>query len=242
MLLKNKFLIIAATHGDETIGLKIIEYLKGFPLKDKFDSLIGNPEALKRKRRFIDVDLNRAYPGKNKSLSYEETRAREILKIAKRYKYIIDIHQTISSSENIIIVPHKKIVDENIKRIRINKIILWPSTSGRKTGSLAQFLPNCLEVEIGTKGRKTKEIVSSISKLIIDFINSFEKKEMSSGNKKIYLVYGKLMKNEYQGKQLKDFKKIRIKSETFVPLLVNQYLKNGILCYKMRPVYCGKKY
>ena len=55
--------------------------------------------------------------------------------------------------------------------------------------------------------------------------------------KKIYYVYGKLLlKDSPFGVELKDFKKVSINGETFYPLLVNQYIKEGIVCYKMRDV------
>jgi len=58
-----KILFIVATHGDEKIGVEVIERLRTKKLDRFFDYLVANPKALEKNTRFIDVDLNRSYPG-----------------------------------------------------------------------------------------------------------------------------------------------------------------------------------
>lgn len=238
--LNKKILIIAATHGDEPIGVAIAERLKSSlgPDKGRVDFLIANPRAYALKKRFIDADLNRVYPGRAGSAKYEERRAATIYRLAGRYRYLIDIHQLAYGRENLIIVPKDKISDEKlIKRVGIKKVILWPSTSGRATGPLAQFFTNCLELEIATAGKSYQRVVDDSAIMLRDFIKNIDQSSRKSPRQTRYLVYGRLLIEAVpRQRRLEDFKRTGIKSEIFYPLLVNQYLARGIACYKMKKI------
>ncbi|MBU4512118.1 hypothetical protein KKD19_02645, partial [Patescibacteria group bacterium] len=55
--------------------------------------------------------------------------------------------------------------------------------------------------------------------------------------KEVYYVFGKLMDGEIdKAEELKDFEEVMLRGEKFYPLLVGQYLKRGIVCYKMRRI------
>jgi len=238
--LKKKILIIAATHGDEPIGVAIAERLKSSlgTDKERVDFLIANPRAYAIQKRFIDTDLNRVYPGREGSAKYEERRAAIIYKLAGRYRYLIDIHQLAYGRENLIIVPKDKIGDEElIKRVGIKKVILWPSTSGRATGPLAQFFTNCLELEIATAGKSYQRVVDDSAIMLRDFIKNIDQPFSKSSRQTRYLVYDRLLVEAWpRQRRLQDFKRTGVKRETFYPLLVNQYLARGIACYKMKKI------
>ena len=230
-----KILILCATHGDEKIGNEIIKRInpKFFGL---FDFLIANPKALAKNRRFIDFDLNRAYPGQKKSKLYEKRRAFEILKIAKKYKYIIDIHEAKCGTEDFIIIPRKKISKKfPLNLIDLQKVLLWPDPKG----PLSQILPNSIELEFGMKKRNREKAVKRGSDVVEYFLININSKKIKENQKKFYFVYGKIPATE-KIENLEDFKMKKIKGESFYPLLVNQYLKNGILCYKMKKIKGGK--
>src|SRR6267154_533327 len=96
---KSKILIIGATHGDEPIGVNVARKLIRQPgMRKRFDLVIGNPRAFRKRRRFIDVDLNRGAPGRINSSKYESRRASALLRLAKRYRFVIDIHSTTARS------------------------------------------------------------------------------------------------------------------------------------------------
>lgn len=240
-LKKDKILLIAATHGDEALGVRVVEQLKKSGIADCFDFIIGNPRAYKNAQRFVQSDMNRLYPGKKNSHIYEETQAWRNLRLAKNYRYIIDIHEA-QSKDDFMIIPQDRISSEElVAAVPVKKIVLWPSTSGRKTGPLGKFLDNCLEIEFGTKGLSEKVATTKAKKVLVQAIKNLSDKKIGQKGqrfikKQIYLVYGKLMKIEGMVpiKKLKDFRKISLLQEKFIPLLVGQYLTSGIICYKMK--------
>ena len=124
-----------------------------------------------------------------------------------------------------------------INRIGIKKIIFWPSTSGRPTGPLAQFFDNCLELEIATGIKTYRTAVKDAADLLRDFIDNLDRKDKASTKKDRYLVYGKQLESELSPKrQFQDFKKTKVRQETFYPLLVSQYRADGIICYKAKKI------
>jgi predicted deacylase len=232
--MKKKILIIAATHGDEKIGTQVIARLKKRKLDVYFDFLVANQKAFKKNVRFVDFDLNRAYPGDKYSKLYEKRRASEILLIAQRYQYVIDIHEAKKGINNFHIIPQKKIINKRLLELTdLNTVLLWPDPKG----PLGQVLDNIIELEFGMKGKSREKIVSvavKIAEKIIKRVYQIDI-EYSPSKKVLYYVYGKLMvKDAPKRIKLKDFKKAKVGKEIFYPLLVGQYPKEGILCYKMR--------
>lgn len=58
-----KLLIIAATHGNELLGIKLYQFLlaQHSALLESIDFVIGNPRAYAAHKRYIQSDLNRSY-------------------------------------------------------------------------------------------------------------------------------------------------------------------------------------
>jgi succinylglutamate desuccinylase len=101
-----KVLLNTFTHGNERIGEKVSAEIRA-----TYSSLIGkgldiqiaNEEAYRQNKRFIEVDLNRAFPG-NTEGSYEERRAYQIASHINEYAIVIDVHSTESGSGDMVIV------------------------------------------------------------------------------------------------------------------------------------------
>lgn len=231
-----KILFIIATHGDEKIGLEVIERLKVKKLNRFFDCLIANPRALRKNARFIEVDLNRSYPGAKNSKLYEKKRAYENLQKAKKYQYVIDIHEASQGINNFVIVPRERLSKSfPVNLINLKTILLWPNPKG----SLSQILENAIELEFGMKNKKRKEVIRVARNIIEKFIKDIyrNKRENKRQKQKLYYVYGNLKRKEFSDKKkkLRDFCRAKINGETFYPLLVGQYLRDGVICYKMKP-------
>jgi succinylglutamate desuccinylase len=231
-----EILIIGATHGNEKIGVQVINNLKRKGYGKFFDYLIANPNALTANKRFIDFDLNRAYPGDKDSPLYEKRIAYDNLKTAKRYKYIIDVHEASSGKDDFIIIPRKTIDGSfPLQFINLKRVLLWPDPKG----PLSQVLNKSIELEFGVKGRSRKSVVKKAIGTIEKFISyysSFKAKSVPNQEKEIFYVYGKLLAKDKKDLETKltDFKLKKIDKEVFYPLLTGQYLKDGIICYKMR--------
>lgn len=100
--------ILGSVHGNERMGIKVIEALKGLlageKIKGEIFLIVGNPAAYERDVRFVDCDLNRLF-GKSfaelrdqTQLNIEEKRALEIGPILAKADYSLDIHSTIKKS------------------------------------------------------------------------------------------------------------------------------------------------
>lgn len=235
-----KLLIIAATHGNEKIGVEIINELKKRNLNKFFDFLIANPEAERKNVRFLDADLNRSYPGKENSKFYEERKAFKNLEIAKKYKFIIDIHEASEGKDDFIIIPREEISDLfPLQFINLEKILLWPNPKG----PISQVLENSIEIEFGAKNRNRKRMILKGVLIMENFINKIKEVDLhesaKEARKEIYYVYGFIPRdnNSELLSELRDFKKTSINGEEkFLPLLSGQYLDQGIICYKMRKI------
>ncbi|MFA6593669.1 MAG: succinylglutamate desuccinylase/aspartoacylase family protein [Candidatus Buchananbacteria bacterium] len=249
--MKKKILLVVATHGDETIGIEAIKILANYNLEKYFDILIANPRAWKSNKRFIDIDLNRCYPGNKKSRLYEQKIAAENLACAMNYKYIIDIHEAKAGIDDFIIEPRENISTKfPLDFLNLKKVLLWPETNyfnsrrnllGEKpSGPLSSILANAVELEFGVNNRNRKKAAAKAAKIIQNFIcNIYNLKGVRiTPDKKIYYVYGQLLVDDVGAKNVDfiDFKKITLTEESFYPLLTGQYLKDGIICYKMKKV------
>lgn len=93
-----KILVIGGLHGNEPLGLEVVERLQKKPIPG-ITAIIGNPEALKQNRRFAESDLNRVFPGKENG-NVEERRAVEIMKVADGFDLVLDFHNTTTSGND----------------------------------------------------------------------------------------------------------------------------------------------
>jgi len=234
-----KILIVVATHGDEKIGTEVAIILKKRGYGKYFDCLIANPKALKQNKRFVDFDLNRAYPGAKRSVLYEKEIAYKNLQKAKKYPYTIDIHEASAGKDDFIIIPRDKISsDFPLKFIDLRRVLLWPVPKG----PLSQFLKSAVELEFGMKGRCRRRVVLKAARVIERFIKKvLSEKSSNISEKEFFYVYSRLLLSEAKRKncnfgKLRDFKMAKVAGGRFYPLLVGQYLKEGIICYKMKKI------
>ena len=99
-----RVLVNICSHGNEVIGLDIKSMCDDLKIENgSLTFNIGNPEATKKKERFIESDLNRSFPG-SESGTYEEQIAFYMMQYVKLFDYIIDIHSTVSGMENCLII------------------------------------------------------------------------------------------------------------------------------------------
>lgn len=99
-----KIIFNILTHGDEKIGLKVVQEIKKLNIdKNILTVQIANRKAFESRKKFIDQDLNRSFPGK-KDGNYEEKLAYKLSVIIKSADIVIDIHSTKSELKDAIIV------------------------------------------------------------------------------------------------------------------------------------------
>jgi predicted deacylase len=90
-----EYTVAGSLHGDEPAGKNAIESFieEDHDFRKPVQFIIGNEEALEKDERFLDTDLNRAFPGDADSEKHEERLAAEIMDLAEGTK-ILDLHTT----------------------------------------------------------------------------------------------------------------------------------------------------
>jgi len=98
--------IMGSIHGNERVGAAVLEELKEIltttDLRSDVYLVLGNPEAYRAGKRYINTDMNRLFgtdrdvvsPGDN----VEEKRVAEIAPALSESHYLLDIHSTINPS------------------------------------------------------------------------------------------------------------------------------------------------
>lgn len=139
-----KILVVGGLHGDEPTGIELVEALSDHS-KQGITALLGNPEAVRQNKRFIETDLNRSFTS-DTSTSLEEKRAVEIKRELGGYDIILDFHNTKAAGTTCAIVVtepnelHRKLaVHFGFKRI----VIMPPSGS-----LLSQYPETAISLEI----------------------------------------------------------------------------------------------
>lgn len=162
-------LICALTHGNEVIGLEVVndflrKVLNSTHAPFSFAVLLNNVAAYQASTRYIDKDLNRCFGYANSSSlnKYEHQRSLQIEAVIERLKpqFIFDLHQTVEpSKEPFFIIPE----DKNLIQLSQKLSQQWPvicfdtkqkfSQEGKTLLEYSKELNiPCLAVELGQKG------------------------------------------------------------------------------------------
>lgn len=234
--MSKKILIIYQTHGNEPIGADIISILRANEkLVRHYDCIIGNPEAVKKNVRYINEDLNRI-GNKNLNLqSYESKRSKELIKIISNYEYVIDIHETKSSDDDMLIISNWSINRHNaLLKCPIKKIIFWPPSKS-DTLPITSNCANGFELEIGTK-TKYKDKINEIATILEKTIDNIIEKSIKNENKEYFGIYEKISDSDVtSGDIITNFNEyISPKGEIYFPLCFGKF--NGNNGYKMSKI------
>ena len=103
------YTVIAGMHGDEPCGLAAIEALRAAEsaLQEPVRVVTANEPAVERSVRYLDTDLNRAFPGDPAGDAYEQRLAAELLDVVAGTT-VLDLHSTRSCRE-----PFAVVVDDH---------------------------------------------------------------------------------------------------------------------------------
>ena len=228
--MKRKMLFIVGTHGNESYSILVVKRLqKEF---GSFDYIVGNPKAVKSKKRFISSDLNRVYPGK-KDGDYEERRAYKIFKKMQSYEWIIDIHGVPDEDHQPFIILcngiNKKDSLNMASLFPIQKMVIWESTTKSETGaSVTYFCGGGFEIEFGLKNKidAQKNLEQTLRLFLINIQNVKPKKF----TKEIFKVTERVLceeVTELNSDIIKDFTTITVNKKTYIPILPRAYRRMG---------------
>ncbi|WP_257298346.1 succinylglutamate desuccinylase/aspartoacylase family protein [Haloarchaeobius sp. FL176] len=93
--------VVVGQHGDESCGERAMERLLAdddLQLTGAVTFVVANEHAAELERRFVDEDLNRAYPGDHEASSHEAGLASDLLD-AVGDRVVLDLHSTVSTEE-----------------------------------------------------------------------------------------------------------------------------------------------
>jgi hypothetical protein len=109
-----RILLVGGVHGDEPFGQRVIERLLADEVRGpRVSLLLANEEALAAKKRGVQGDLNRSFPG-NPTGTHEERLAAEIFPHVLQATHVIDLHTTTS---DIVLTPIVPCLDMEIRRM-----------------------------------------------------------------------------------------------------------------------------
>lgn len=183
---QTQLMLFALTHGDEIVGLPILNKVLKSLLETKkynFAVMLNNIEAYWQQIRCVEFDLNRSFSdplGNITNQTYEFKRAQLIKAAVDKIKpqYILDLHQTIEDSMSAFAVtPEQNDLIQLAKYISPDTPILSFNNSGfSKIGmtlieySNSKGIP-ALVFEIGKKGFND-QLTKDFSDKIIKFIEN----------------------------------------------------------------------
>lgn len=98
-----KTYVIAGVHGDEVFGLKIIGAIDRSS-NQNITTVVGHAEAIAKKRRFIESDLNRSFELKSHTIESRIAKSISDNLRNNQHDYIIDIHTSRSNVKSVAIV------------------------------------------------------------------------------------------------------------------------------------------
>ena len=109
--------MVTCVHGDETSGWEAVQKLKksGIEIKKPLKIILANEKAFEAGERFLDIDMNRVFPGNPESDRYEERVAAELVEEIEDMNFI-DLHSTASREAPFAIVEHPS--DEQLEMLK----------------------------------------------------------------------------------------------------------------------------
>lgn len=235
--------IVGSVHGDEPTGKRTIEKVleEDLEFKKPVKFVIANERALEKDERYLEADLNSAFPGNKDSDKYEERLAAKITEEVKG-KTVLDMHTTQSSE--LPFATFKSKDEDTLELIRdtgVKKGICFPSDSG----VLIEQASNGVIVETGIQG--TKKAEEDAYKLLKNFLaaRGVIDGEYSRSDPELF-EYLETVQGDWEF-QAENFKKVEkgeiyasndgeelVAKESFYPVLMSTNGYEGKLGYKAK--------
>jgi aspartoacylase len=185
--------IVGGNHGNELTGVYLVKKFQKYPHlihRNSFEilSLLGNPQAISARTRYIDTDLNRCFNefqlSELETSSYEELRAREIQQILKpdnqkSVDTIIDIHTTTANMGLCIILgnQHPFLLKLAASLSAMNPLVkVYIHEQPQGNGFLRSLSDLGFAIEVGAvpQGILNAELFQQTEQLIYSILDYFE--------------------------------------------------------------------
>ncbi len=179
-------LLVAGTHGNEINGIWLFEQWEKSPFLInthgiKTYKIIGNPEAKKAGKRYINNDLNRSFKKESfhlvDSSNLERIRANQLVQLygntgENPCQIVLDFHTTTASMGSCLVVYGRRDTDLALAALIQNKLglpIYLHESDQKQTGFLVESWLCGIVIEIGPigQGLLNSQIISQ-TKLILE--------------------------------------------------------------------------
>ena len=142
--------MVAAIHGDEPCGVRAIERLLDDPpaVERPVKFVVANERALDRTVRYVDEDLNRAFPGDPDADTHEGRLAAEVADEIRDCT-VLSLHSTQSYADPFALVDRVGDLARSICPFLPVSVLV---ETGEESGGRLIEYPDVLEVECGLQG------------------------------------------------------------------------------------------
>ena len=158
--------VVGGIHGDEPCGPRAIEaFLRDAPPVERpVKFIVANEEALSRNLRYVEEDLNRAFPGDPDGETHESRLAHDVL-AEIRGLTVFSIHSTQSYGKAFALCERLDTLARSVvPQLSVEALV---ETDRFSDGRLIEY-PSVLEVEAGLQG--TDEAAENAEILVREFL------------------------------------------------------------------------
>ncbi|MXV63365.1 succinylglutamate desuccinylase [Natronorubrum sp. JWXQ-INN-674] len=145
--------VVAGVHGDEPCGVRAVERLldERPTVERPVKLIVANERALERQVRFVDEDLNRAFPGDPDAATHEAQLAHRLVDELEGC-FTFSMHSTQSHADPFAIVNSvSETANELVPQLPVSAMV---ETSNFAEGRLFSEI-DTIEVECGLQGSET---------------------------------------------------------------------------------------
>jgi predicted deacylase len=143
--------VVAAIHGDEPCGVHAVERIleEDPPVREPAKLIVANERALDRGVRFVDEDMNRAFPGAPEADTHEARLAYRLGEEVAGCR-VLAMHSTQSHGEPFAVVDGvHDFAREIVPRLPVAALV---DSANFVEGRIFASAPECVEVECGYQG------------------------------------------------------------------------------------------
>ena len=173
-------MIVGCVHGDELIGEKVIRELRRLIIsRGTLITVLANTRAMKERKRFIDQDLNRSFPG-NPQGNHEERLAYSLTPLLKEVDIVLDIHSTTTDTTSAIILTKvNKAIRQLLSIFNPKRVVVMKKKVGKT--ALTGYCKTGISFEYGKdKSEKAYRETLSDVKNILEMVGMIKRKKDGS--------------------------------------------------------------
>jgi succinylglutamate desuccinylase len=162
----NKIFVVACTHGDEVFGLKVLAHLRKITPGKEVVLHIAHPEAVTKRKRYIETDLNRSFM-LEASESSEAGIAHAIVADINKFdpELIIDLHtSTVDVGKVAILAENNALLINAAKHLNLQRIAVMPHKIASKS-LIGVFPERSLCIEYG-KSLRSDSLAENLARKI----------------------------------------------------------------------------